>query len=537
ISITIENNLKNTNPPPPPPAKRRRRRPMTDGTNSTSNAMIENMLRGGGGGGLPPLKDVSWMKPPSNNFTVWRDHMNDSFNTTIPQGQAQQMGLLPLPRVEAPPPPPLALTAPPGLSAATDTPLTMREFAMIMMQQGQNGGNAMRQGSQNLHEDPYNDNESMDDRYANLRPSSRIEEIDGNVLREAGATHEQINNYQEQILQGRGINTTNEQKLATAGMDPEIIQTVKKITEMKKAGTYQGSRNIKPYGDHINDPNFIASYNAGRALWFSQQPADRKTAKDRKKKYTFLGEDEDPWAGSDTGIEPAEDIFYDVPDQSPDFSNIDSEFVTVRKKKEEAQLSKLLVAAGLRKDPEIEAKVNADIKQIIQESESAKLLTRAMQTRNARKEAKKLQEEKENKRLDQLNQQIMTEREQKKQAKEQAGKVITKAMTTYKANKEKKALVQKMKEALQAEIATLQEELKAGSREQKEPSAKSKGINKALESIKDFWLADTTQEEQRQARKDKRQALRDAQKETEDNLAAKIKALTDKRKQLEALGK
>ena len=160
ISITIENNLKNTNPaPPPPPAKKRRRRT----TNSTSNAMIENMLRGGsatggGGGGLPPLKDVSYIKPPSNNFAVWRDNFNNSYNTTIPQGQAQQMGMLPLPKVEAPPPQ-LALPAPP----ATDTPLTMREFAMIMMQQGK-----ARPGYQNLHEDPYNEDEPMDDRYTNL---------------------------------------------------------------------------------------------------------------------------------------------------------------------------------------------------------------------------------------------------------------------------------------------------------------------------------------------------------------------------------
>ena len=196
ISITIENNLKNTNPPPPPPAKRRRRRQPTetDETNSTSNAMIENMLRGGsatggGGGGLPPLKDVSYIKPPSNNFAVWRDNFNDSYNTTIPQGQAQQMGMLPLPKVEAPPvalPPQLALTAPP----AADTPLTMREFAMIMMQQGK-----ARPGYQNLHEDPYNEDEPMDDRYTNLRPSSRIEEIEADVLKEAGATEEQINNY------------------------------------------------------------------------------------------------------------------------------------------------------------------------------------------------------------------------------------------------------------------------------------------------------------------------------------------------------
>ena len=33
------------------------------------------------------------------------------------------------------------------------------------------------------------------------------------------ATEEQINNYQQQIQQHKAINTTNEQKLATAGID------------------------------------------------------------------------------------------------------------------------------------------------------------------------------------------------------------------------------------------------------------------------------------------------------------------------------
>ncbi len=72
ILITIENNFKNTNSAPPPVKRRRRRKqlPTTDETNS----MIENMLRGGGsatgGVNLPSLKDVSYKKPPSNNFTV-----------------------------------------------------------------------------------------------------------------------------------------------------------------------------------------------------------------------------------------------------------------------------------------------------------------------------------------------------------------------------------------------------------------------------------------------------------------------------------
>ena len=83
ISITIENNLKNTNiAPPVVKKKRRRKKAPTEEVNLPPPRL------------LPPLKDVSYIKPPSDRFTVWRDNLDDSFNTTIPQGQAQQMGLL-----------------------------------------------------------------------------------------------------------------------------------------------------------------------------------------------------------------------------------------------------------------------------------------------------------------------------------------------------------------------------------------------------------------------------------------------------------
>ena len=58
-----------------------------------------------------------------------------------------------------------------------------------------------------------------------------------------------------------------------------------------------------------------------------------------------------------------------------------------------------------------------------------------------------------------------------------------------------------------------------------------------MASIKDFWQKEMTQEEERQARRDARKAKKDAQQKTEDKLAAKAKALQDRRKQLEALGK
>ena len=556
ISITIENNLKNTNPVPPPVKRRRRRQPTTSDSATTdiTNSKIEDMLRSGGGGSATgggiahniPLKDVSYIKPPSNNFTVWRDNFNDSYNTTIPQGQAQQMGLLPLPKVEAPqsqlalpaPPPQLALPTPPP----TDTPLTMREFAAIMMQQGK-----VRPGYQNLHEDLYNEDEPMEERFANLRPSSRIEEIEQDVLKEAGATDEQIKQYQEQIQQQKAsFGTTNDQKLASVGIDPEIV---KKIKAAKTAGTWQGKRNIKPNGDYIDDPNFIASYNAGRADWLSKEPSERETAINRTKKYTFLAEGEDPWNiyYQDAVSQQPEDIFYDAKTQTEeekdaeDMKIMRERLVSVglrkdNKSEEQRNLEKQnkaasIIAKGLKtqlkarkdaKEKKMKEDLDIEIEKIMKESRSAQLITRAVKGRNARKELKELKE------LEaiQVNQE------------EQAGKVITKAAQKYQEKKRKKAWVQKAKADLEAEIAKLQEELKAGS-PQKEPksSSKSKGINKAMASVKDFWQKEMTQEEARQARRDAKRAKKDAQQKTEDTLAAKAKALQDRRKQLEALGK
>ncbi len=158
---------------------------------------------------------------------------------------------------------------------------------------------------------------------------------------------------------------------------------------------------------------------------------------------------------------------------------------------------------------------------LITEAKPNQVINDAIKGYKARKEVIQLREQKQLK---------------EEQAKEQAGKVITKAAQKYRANKEKKAWVQKAKAVLEAEIASLQEEMKAGSRPQKEPksSVKSKAISKAFESVTDFWLADTTKEAAKQGKKDTRQAKKDSQKDAEDKLSAKAKALQERRKQLEA---
>ena len=463
------------------------------------------------------------------------------------------MGMLPLPKVEAPPPQPppqLALTAPP----AADTPLTMREFAMIMMQQGK-----ARPGYQNLHEDPYNEDEPMDDRYTNLRPSSRIEAVEEDVLKEAGATEEQIQNYQQQIQQHKAINTTNEQKLATAGIDPEIIKNVKKIAAMKTAGTWQGKRNIKPNGDYIDDPNFIASYNAARADRLSKQPSEREIAINKNKKYTLLGENEDPWAGVGSAQAPEEEDvnlleLATMRDQlknmaAVNYEDINSEFVTVRKgrgrnRTDEIQTEEETPRKALREsilDKSIEKQTPEEKKnrllearqKLIAEAKPKEVINDAIKGYKARKEAIQLREQK------QLKEEQANEREEeilieKQKAFSKAKKLLTKGMIRYKAMKDKKAWVQKAKADLEAAIDAVEVKVISQSQEEPNSSEKSKRIKKAFESITDFWISDTLKEAAIQAKKDEKQAKKNARKEAEDNIGAKSKALRDRRLLLES---
>ena len=131
ISITIENNLNANNKQiNHQPIKRRRRKKKVENTDEINDETPQQSLQK-----LPPLKDVSYIKPgPVGAFKIWSDTM-DSYNTTVPMNQAQQLGLVP-PQLPAPPtqqalpapPVQLALPAPP----ASEKPLTLENFKEVM---------------------------------------------------------------------------------------------------------------------------------------------------------------------------------------------------------------------------------------------------------------------------------------------------------------------------------------------------------------------------------------------------------------------
>ena len=193
ISITIENNLKNINTVPAiviPKKRRRRNKPHAEAVDLPPQPP------------LPPLKDVSYIKPgPSNNFTVWRDNLGDSYNTTIPQGQAQQMGLLRTLATSAldqpvPVPPRHNITAstgstqtepivstgsiqtrPTASTGSTQTEPTgsfKKLYRDLLVKNGTGSENTY----DNLQHDPYNPNESMEDRYSDSSFHTKLQEPD-----------------------------------------------------------------------------------------------------------------------------------------------------------------------------------------------------------------------------------------------------------------------------------------------------------------------------------------------------------------------
>jgi hypothetical protein len=132
ISITIENNLNANNKQiNHQPIKRRRRKKKVENNDEINDETLKQLQP------LPPLKDVSYIKPgPVGAFKIWRDTM-DSYNTTVPMNQAQQLGLVP-PQLPAPPTqqalpaPPTPAPPTPAAPPASEKPLTLENFKEVM---------------------------------------------------------------------------------------------------------------------------------------------------------------------------------------------------------------------------------------------------------------------------------------------------------------------------------------------------------------------------------------------------------------------
>lgn len=267
INITIENNLKATQTiPRSEKPKRRRRKPTTQ-----TNEKIDAMLRGGGD--LPPLKDVSYIKPPGNSFNVWRDTI-DSFNTSIPIGQAQQMGLIMAPPPPAPPTAPLALPSPANntFNIGNSQPEqsmyngpSWRDFTMFMSGMTPNRGMPNRDWS-NMFDD------NLDDEELQIAPPPRPPAI------EEGPP----------IISDSVINAipdlTDEQRALMKAAEKEK----NRIKTAKKEGTRHGKQGIDPQGTYKDMDEYIENYE--KALVTKKIEDERKEKTDKINKTAMYNQ-------------------------------------------------------------------------------------------------------------------------------------------------------------------------------------------------------------------------------------------------------
>ena len=238
ISITIENNLKNTNTSPAP--KKRRRRQKAKNDESVENSQPGPSVIEGGGGG----PDVSYIKPPTTgNYSVWRDTF-DSYNTTIPSGQAQSLGL----------------TRP----TISDNNSEISSNIESMKKQ--------------LDELTQKSITPTFQKYG-------FDDYDDEVLSRADST--MFDDFLQEAVAASGV-PVEQQKTITDNIKTSVA---------KKAGTTQGERGvINPFGPYVNYPEFKEAYKIGLNTRKNTPIDNRKEYTDRskeKKNLQIIAEEED----------------------------------------------------------------------------------------------------------------------------------------------------------------------------------------------------------------------------------------------------
>ena len=220
----------------------------------------------------PPLKDVSYIKPPSNNFTVWRDTL-DSYNTTIPINQAQQMGLITAPVPPAPPPPP---AIPPTMVNVTQPTIgndgsSMREFMLAMTALQNNGNRNARRGFQlsDALDDP--DFSGMSEAEANAYIKR--------IFRKAEGTSQ----FEDPDPEPEDIDETD-QALRDAGVTEAQIDKAKQIKNAKANGLKHGKENKIPSGKYMNMQEYKDAYAKGLEYVQKQEEEAQKREEARQQK-------------------------------------------------------------------------------------------------------------------------------------------------------------------------------------------------------------------------------------------------------------
>ena len=285
ISITIENNLNANNKQiNHQPIKRRRRKNKIEDTEEINKETLQQT----------PPELPSYIKPgPVGAFKIWQNAM-DSYNTTVPMNQAQQLGLVP-PQLPAPPtqlalpapptqpaltapPTPLALPAPPTQLAlpapptqlalpAPEKPLTLENLTQVLSVLANNQSNIRIpiEWGRNLIDQPRNDDSDDSDNdkggaFLQSVPLSPVTSFSRRSLPPTPVRQEQDDNLNQSIASVYGVKSDDPEMSAVN----EEVKKILTLTAARAQGTKHGKRNIPPQGNYKDMPEYQENYNKAR---------------------------------------------------------------------------------------------------------------------------------------------------------------------------------------------------------------------------------------------------------------------------------
>jgi hypothetical protein len=262
ISITIENNLnannKQINHQPkaegfikPGVLKRRRRKKKVEDNEEINNETLQQSLQK-----LPPLKDVSYIKPgPVGAFKIWQNTM-DSYNTTVPMNQAQQLGLVP-PQLPAPPtqqalpPPPTqqALSAPP----TAEKPLTLENFKQVMSMMREEQQRPPSEWGRNLVDDDDEPRMPASPTFSTMSKRNYLED-----------DMDFANEIENSVAEVYGLDPNDPETKETSKEVQQILNKARagvETIQAKRLGTLHANKKMVPRGKYKDTEAYKMAYN------------------------------------------------------------------------------------------------------------------------------------------------------------------------------------------------------------------------------------------------------------------------------------
>jgi hypothetical protein len=247
ISITIENNLNANNKQiNHQQIKRRRRKKKVEDNEEINNETLQQSLQ----------KLPSYIKPgPVGAFKIWQNTM-DSYNTTVPMNQAQQLGLVP-PQLPAPPTP-LALPAPPTQQAlptptAAEKPLTLENFKQVMSMMREEQQRPPSEWGRNLVDDDDEPRMPASPTFSTMSKRNYLED-----------DMDFANEIENSVAEVYGLDPNDPETKETSKEVQQILNKARagvETIQAKRLGTLHANKKMVPRGKYKDTEAYKMAYN------------------------------------------------------------------------------------------------------------------------------------------------------------------------------------------------------------------------------------------------------------------------------------